>query len=77
MNWLKYLIATITAVIMGLFTMVIISFISAIPVLFLWNWLMPLIFGITKLTFIQTWGITFLTGILFRMSSVVKPEKRK
>lgn len=32
----------------------------------LWNWLMPLIFGLTKLNFWQTAGVLLLSSILFR-----------
>lgn len=34
--------------------------------MWLWNWLMPTIFGITTITYIQGWGISFLSGMLFR-----------
>ncbi|MBC9795624.1 hypothetical protein [Sinomicrobium weinanense] len=31
----------------------------------LWNWLMPMIFGITTLTFLQTLGVLLLCKLLF------------
>ena len=34
-------------------------------VMFLWNWLMPLLFGITVVTFWQALGILVLSKILF------------
>ena len=49
-----------------------ISLIFAIPVLLLWNWLMPVIFGITKITLLQAWGISFLSGLLFRPATSSK-----
>ena len=45
------------------------SIILAVPVWLLWNWLIPLIFGVTKLTLIQAWGLTFLCGLLFKSSA--------
>ena len=42
------------------------SVVTAIPTYFLWNWLMPLLFGIKTLTLFQAWGINFLVGILFK-----------
>lgn len=42
------------------------SVVLALPVWLLWNWLMPMIFGLTKLTLIQAWGVTFLSSLLFK-----------
>jgi hypothetical protein len=47
-----------------------ISVVFTIPVWLLWNWLMPAIFGLTKITLIQAWGVSFLSGLLFKPSSV-------
>jgi hypothetical protein len=46
-----------------------ISIVFAIPVWLLWNWLMPMIFGLTKLTLWQAWGVTFLSALLFKSGS--------
>jgi hypothetical protein len=35
-------------------------------VMWLWNWLMPAIFGLTKITFWQAWGMVVLSHILFK-----------
>jgi hypothetical protein len=32
----------------------------------LWNWLMPEIFGLTRLTYWQAWGVLILSWILFK-----------
>jgi len=49
-----------------------VSIIAAIPTYFLWNWLMPAIFGIKVITIWQAWGVNLLAGILFKSSSSVK-----
>jgi hypothetical protein len=36
-----------------------------LPLMLLWNWLMPMIFGLPALTFWQAVGINFLASILF------------
>ncbi len=36
-----------------------------LPVYFLWNWLMPIIFGLPELTLWQALGINLLSGLLF------------
>lgn len=51
------------AIVVG--TIVIIAVIVALPTMWLWNWLMPVIFGIKQITFLQALGINLLTGILF------------
>lgn len=49
---------------------VLLSFILAIPVWLLWNWLMPEIFGLTTLTLVQAWGVSLLSSFLFKSTSV-------
>lgn len=40
----------------------------SLPVMWLWNWLMPTIFGLTKITWLQSYGLTLLTSFLFKTS---------
>lgn len=47
----------------------IVSLILALPTMLLWNWLMPILFGLTKITFWQALGINIFTGILFKSSN--------
>ena len=35
-------------------------------VMWLWNWLMPVIFGLPTITFWQAWGLVVLSHILFK-----------
>jgi hypothetical protein len=35
-------------------------------VMFLWNWLMPVIFALPVITFWQAWGLVLLSHILFK-----------
>jgi len=39
--------------------------IIGLPVMWLWNWLMPLIFGLTKISFLQALGLSLLGNMLF------------
>jgi hypothetical protein len=50
---------------------------GAVPVYYLWNWLMPEIFGLKSINFWQAWGLLFLCSFLFRMSSSISYEKSK
>jgi len=38
----------------------------AIPVMLLWDWLMPVIFGLKPITLLQAWGLNVLTAFLFK-----------
>ncbi|NBR06928.1 MAG: hypothetical protein EBT92_14295 [Planctomycetes bacterium] len=51
----------------GAFALVVgISALLALPVMWLWNGLMPDIFGLKSLTFLQAWGLSLLSEILFK-----------
>jgi len=43
----------------------LICLLLGLPLMLLWNWLMPMIFGLPALTFWQAVGINFLASILF------------
>jgi hypothetical protein len=46
--------------------LVILCLIMALPTMWLWNWLMPALFGIVKVNFWQALGINILSSILFK-----------
>ena len=58
--------SAIAVVVTVLFVAFLLSVVLCIPVWLLWNWLMPAIFGLTKVSLIQAWGLSFLSGLLFR-----------
>ena len=47
----------------------IIGFVIALPIMWLWNWLMPVIFGLTVITYWQAWGLFVLSSLLLKSSS--------
>lgn len=53
----------------GFLLVIVIAFVIAIimgfPMMWLWNALMPSIFGLTKITFWQGVGLNLLSGLLF------------
>jgi hypothetical protein len=59
--------------ILGLF--IILAFILALPTLWLWNFLMPVVFGLSKITFTQALAMNMLSGILFKTSSNFESEE--
>lgn len=62
----KRVFAIIGMAIGGVFIAVAMAFIFGFAVMWLWNWLMPEIFGLTTITFWQAWGLVVLTHILFK-----------
>ena len=56
--------------VLGIFALIlIIDLIFAWPFMVLWNWLMPVIFGIKTITFWQAYGLMLLCSFLFKSSS--------
>jgi len=47
----------------------LISILMILPTYFLWNWLMPQIFGLQKISMFQALGLNILCSILFKSSS--------
>ena len=40
------------------------------PLMLLWNWLMPVIFGLPEITFWQAIGLNLLSTILFKSTTI-------
>lgn len=41
----------------------------SLPIMWIWNWLMPVIFGLCKITWLQAWCLGILARLLFGTSS--------
>jgi len=55
------------AVVLGLATLVLISFLLSWPVYMLWNGcLVGAVAGVTEVSWLQAWGLTILCGFLFK-----------
>lgn len=61
-SWLGLgLLALLVAALLGVVT--------GFPVMLLWNWLMPVIFGLPTISFWQAIGLSVLSSILFKSNS--------
>lgn len=50
----------------------LIDMLLAWPFMLLWNWLMPMIFGLKTLTFWQSFGVMLLSSFLFKDANTNK-----
>jgi hypothetical protein len=48
---------------------IIVAFLLAFPTMWLWNYLMPVIFGLIKISFWQALAMNLLCGFLFKSTS--------
>ena len=51
-------------VIMGIVMFFALGLLLSIPLCLLWNWLMPFIFGLPKLSLVQSFGLSILISLL-------------
>ena len=56
-------------------TVVVIFILVAFPTMWLWNWLMPEIFGLTTISWLQALGLLALSNLLFKSSSITTKRK--
>jgi hypothetical protein len=46
-----------------------------LPLMLLWNWLIPVIFGLSEISFWQAVGLNLLASILFARTSTINNNK--
>lgn len=63
---MEKIIGAISVVIL---TIAVIGLFATLPVMWLWNWLMPEIFNLTEITFWQALGLVILSSLLFKSSN--------
>lgn len=72
-----FVFSYVGAFLIALALAVVIGFLAAVPAYFLWNWLMPEMFGLKALSYWQAWGLFLLFAILFsRITATVKSRSR-
>ena len=45
---------------------VVVSFVLSLPVMLLWDAVVPAIFKLPEITWMQAWGLSLLCGLLFK-----------
>ena len=72
---LNFLGTWLVTVLMFWGAIVFLSLLTSFPLYFLWNWLIPTIFGLNAITWIQAYGLACLTGFLSKTSVNLNNKK--
>ena len=56
----------IIAILVLVIVVIGVSILLAFPTMLLWNWLMPKIFGLIKIDFLEALGLNLLAGFLLK-----------
>lgn len=56
----------IMPIVLKILANVVMALITAVIVMWLWNWLMPAVFGLAVITFWQAFGLNVLCAFLFK-----------
>ena len=58
----------VNIILTALLVVVVVAIFVSVPTMLLWNWLMPVIFGLSTITWLQALGLCLLCSILFKSS---------
>jgi hypothetical protein len=64
----------IEAILTAILLIAVVAVILGLPLMWLWNWLMPGIFNLPEITFWQALGLNALSTILFKPSINTKKD---
>ena len=59
---------TIETTLTAILLIVLVATLLGLPLMWLWNWLMPMLFNLPEITFWQALGLNALSTILFKPS---------
>ena len=69
------LVNALAVLIVGIALIVLLSFLLALPVMLLWDAVIPGIFpGLHEITWLQAWGLSLLCGLLFKSHMTKKSD---
>lgn len=68
------LIQALVVIVGGIALIVFLSFLLSLPVMLLWDAVIPAIFGLPEITWLQAWGLSLLCGLLFKSHTTSKKE---
>jgi hypothetical protein len=62
----------LTGIVTVVGVVILVALLLGLPLMILWNWLMPTIFGLPTIGFWQAVGLNFLASILFNKTTTKK-----
>lgn len=68
---MKNFLTELVILLSSLILIAIFALLMGLPVMWLWNWIMPTVFALGKITFWKAVGINLLCGLLFRGKTTV------
>ena len=72
---MKEVFVALGAIVVGIATLLFLSFVLSWPVMMLWNGcFVGAIDGVKEITWLQAWGLQFLFGLLFKASVTTKKD---
>lgn len=72
---MKELFVAFTTIVVGIATLVFLSFLLSWPVMVLWNeCLVPAVVGVHEIGWLQAWGLQFLFNLLFKATLTSKKD---
>lgn len=66
----------IGAVLAALVIAFVVSVLLALPIKWLWNWLIPSIFGLRTISVLEAWGLSMLVKLIWPGSTKTDVEKQ-
>ena len=72
---MKELTLALAAALVGIATLLFLSFVLSWPVMMLWNGcFVGAVDGVKEVTWLQAWGLQFLFGLLFKSTLTTKKD---
>lgn len=72
---MKEVFVALGTIVVGISTLLFLSFVLSWPVMMLWNGcLVPAVEGTKEISWLQAWGLQFLFGLLFKASISTKKD---
>ena len=72
---MKEVILSLGAILVGIATLLFLSFVLSWPVMMLWNGcLVGAVDGVKEIGWLQAWGLQFLFGLLFKATVTKKDQ---
>lgn len=73
---MKYVLIAVGAVVGFVAVVVGLSALFAVPVMLLWNYVVPHQFGLKEIDFLHAWALNVLCGFIFKSNSIKTTEKK-